>query len=108
MKLHLFLFYQYDKNFKMLSAMSPSYSAVEEGISKLSQEIHASDEVNPMENDLVEVIHKYNIMYKHIFKQVFFYFTYSTGIHRYHQTILQITIYQVYRKLPLQYLFQLK
>jgi len=57
MKLHLFLFYQYDKNFKMLSGMSPSYSAVEEGISKLSQEIHACDEVNPMENDLVEVIH---------------------------------------------------
>ncbi|CAI6368641.1 unnamed protein product [Macrosiphum euphorbiae] len=44
----------YDKNFKTPSYFSPNYSIVEEGISKLCQEIDACDEINPLENDLVE------------------------------------------------------
>ncbi|CAI6360079.1 unnamed protein product [Macrosiphum euphorbiae] len=44
----------YGKNFKTLSYFSPNYSIVEEGISKLYQEIDACDEINPLENDLVE------------------------------------------------------
>jgi hypothetical protein len=35
---------------------------------KLYEDIDACDEINPLEDDnLVKVIHKYNIMYKHIF-----------------------------------------
>ncbi|XP_060862937.1 uncharacterized protein LOC132939662 [Metopolophium dirhodum] len=50
----------YDKNFKSLSSLSPSYSTVMDEMSRLSQECNACDEINPLEdNDLVEVIHKY-------------------------------------------------
>jgi len=43
-------------------------------MSRLSQDIIACDEINPLEdNDLVKVIHKYNIIYKHIFNKVFFF-----------------------------------
>ncbi|XP_022179899.1 uncharacterized protein LOC111040334 [Myzus persicae] len=51
----------YDKNFRSLSSLSPSYSTVMGEMGRLTKECDACDEINPLEdNSLVELQYEYS------------------------------------------------